>query len=373
MSCSALGNWILARLDRPVLVLEMRRWRHRWRLRGIRAGAVALLLIAWVLLMTESAGRGRMLFGTFCFVQMAAVMVGVAVAGAPAVSSERQNGTLDMICLTRLSPAEIVDQKVCAAMAGSFVWCAIVAPAFLLAGALGGASVMQVLGIVLLLAAVGAALGYVVVFLSCSSSRPGPVYAASLGLLVTPVMLGVPWLGTPGYRILVNEVTSDGVLLCEAAMATCLVAYLVATWLVRGVLIRMGLRTAYVSRGTARVLRVGLGLLVVVLVAVCRPWLQDIYRAVTEAAITVSSPFVALNELLGGGRGPFGPGPSEFGWPPYAATVGSITSYALASLALRFAAIRALADLAVPREVTVVASTHIGGLRLELCRRADTK
>jgi ABC-2 type transport system permease protein len=138
--------------------------RQEFRLR-IRAGRWRLLLGLWLtvltlftLLLSAAVGRlpvpdrGTIVYGGLTLLVLSLALLVVPSLAAQSVNGDRERGTLAVLQVTRLSPAEIVLGKFAAAWGTGLVFLALSLPLVLVAGAQGGVPLRRVLVVTTVLA-----------------------------------------------------------------------------------------------------------------------------------------------------------------------------------------------------------------------------
>lgn len=139
--------------------------RQEFRLR-IRAGRWKLLLAAWVGLLLvvtlllrlvvgqleEVAARGTVVYGGLVLLVLGLSLLVVPALSAQSVNGDRERGTLAVLQVTRLSPAEIVLGKFAAAWGTALVFLALSLPFVVFAMALGGVAAGRVLAVTAVIA-----------------------------------------------------------------------------------------------------------------------------------------------------------------------------------------------------------------------------
>jgi ABC-type transport system involved in multi-copper enzyme maturation permease subunit len=127
----------------PVIVRELKRRAMRSKTWWIRLGVVLFAVFAWLIPMVLgtpglSQGKGS-LFAISIFPMCVAALHGI-VTTADILSQERREGTLEMLLLAPLKPAQILLQKIIATTAPVFSGLVAVFPLFALPVIIGGVS-----------------------------------------------------------------------------------------------------------------------------------------------------------------------------------------------------------------------------------------
>lgn len=146
----------------PIFVRELRvvprRIRH-YVSRALYTGGLLLLLATFWLFITGNQRIVNLgdisLFGTLVFqflapLQLALALLFAALFSVGTVAQEKDRGTLTLLLMTRLSPAELVLGKLSASLLGMFALLLAAFPVFLLLLIFGGASWVQVVQVFLI-------------------------------------------------------------------------------------------------------------------------------------------------------------------------------------------------------------------------------
>jgi len=136
---SAFAQSIIERLDKPVLTLEMRRAKARnWLVLTVVAGLAPFALYLAVLT-TLGAGFSEGMIGLTVFAQGLGLIVFVPIHSVRSICREKERGSLDLIKLTSLTSAEIIDQKMAAVVIRALPLCVLSLPLTMAVSAAGEA------------------------------------------------------------------------------------------------------------------------------------------------------------------------------------------------------------------------------------------
>ena len=172
----------------PVLERELRasatRSRTFW-LRTLIAGATLGLWLSTVLLNGIPITDGRAALALLGAVPWLLAMAAGLITTADCLSREKREATLPLLLLTELRPWEIVAQKFLAGSANLFFILLALSPVFGLSVLLGGVTIWQVLGFILLLLPVAYASASLGCFVSSLVRRPLDTTLGTFALLAT--------------------------------------------------------------------------------------------------------------------------------------------------------------------------------------------
>jgi ABC-type transport system involved in multi-copper enzyme maturation permease subunit len=209
-------NWVISlprrlasvrgRLDWPVLTQEMRirqRGAKPFYIMMIYAAVLCVVVfLAFVSLTARGptidpytmAERGRLLFASLLYAQLAMIALIVPAYSAGAVSTERERGTIELLSLTLLSSSGIVVQKLAAAVAQAVMLVLVSLPITSIVFMFGGVSPLEVAAAYLLLVLTAGMIGALGIFCSCQfRTTRGSTFTTYLSILV--FLAGVPVFG----------------------------------------------------------------------------------------------------------------------------------------------------------------------------------
>jgi hypothetical protein len=189
------------------------------------------------------AERGRLLFASLLYAQLAMIALIVPAYSAGAITTEREHGTIDLLALTLLSSSGIVVQKLAAALAQAFMLVLVSLPIMSVVFLLGGVSPMEVAAAYLLLILTAGMIGALGLFCSCQfRTTRGSTFTAYLSVLA--FLAGVPVFGALlGWMGRMNVGATSFCVTVVAAAAFAGAVFAIPLYLVASAVLRRRWRT----------------------------------------------------------------------------------------------------------------------------------
>jgi len=198
----------------PVFLREVRVRMRTWRTAGIIVLYVGLLGLVAVLIFAAAMegnrptgfapGVGAIIYAALAMFQLVLLILAVPGLSAGAIAGERERQTLDLLLVTRLTPAQVVVGKLLAATGFALLLMFASLPVFGLIFLFGGFSLYR-LGLSALVYVVTVLLlGSVSLYFSALYRRTQTAVVAAYGVVTTWILLS-PLFGALTYHVFFDE------------------------------------------------------------------------------------------------------------------------------------------------------------------------
>ena len=342
--------------DLPVLTLEMRR--HRSRMPWYIPALLCIAPAGGLCCLSRGAidvGLWRWGFAASSFGLLAVMILLAPFYGVPAFAREREERTLDALVLTRLSAVAIADQKLASVLVLVLRALLLAMPSYAVIALYASVGVVKfacVCALLFLSCAAACALCVCVSFGVTDTRRSRlAAYALLAPCVVIPALH--PQVSAVALSRSWRGVSGDWDAAIEASIWS-MVAVAAAAKAVSALRRSKKPRGAQRENTGGRQLTVGcaavVGLAAVIMsVPPLRYAAGSAQSWMVKWAFMCATPFIALNELLGNGKGFFAPGPSAQGYAPYQVSVVTLAVQVAVVAACRSIAVASVKAAMAPR------------------------
>lgn len=337
-STTCLRERLLRQFVEPIVVLEMRRMRRRAGWIAAALAMIALGLPSAIMYLGPPPSNARGTFQALAMGYLFALVVAVPIIAKHAMARERESGMWDMLALTALKSAEIADQKIAAAATPILGLLAALAPTFASLVSCGGASVLEVISLIVVL-------GTTTLLVSAISVESSGDRVAIATIVITVLMFAATvgtYIVPPHIAARVSSATAMDMSDDSHSWPTILVAAVLMSVAVEVcVLGRIKKRVSRRHKG-GRLIHTVLGLVPFAVIAICfvpavRGPVGDAWSVILSMLVVCLTPVAAVRELAGDGSRVFHLLP-EF-MPAYAVTAGTLLTQAFGAVAYRSMAV----------------------------------